>query len=63
MNFALQLQLLGALPFLRRVQLGLPFVGLAAFAQRGNPVTERLPVDPGPVGRFLRETTLRRNET
>lgn len=46
MNFALLFQLFAVL----RVQLSLPFIGLTTIAQRGNPVTERLPVDPGSRG-------------
>ena len=48
MNFTLQLQLLCALPlhFLRDVL----FLSLAAFAQRGNAISERLPVDPSGRG-------------
>jgi hypothetical protein len=50
MNFTLLLlfQFLCALPLLllRDVLL----LGLAALAQRGNPVTECLPVDPGSCG-------------
>jgi len=47
MNFALLLlfQLLGALPLL--LLRGVLFLGLAALAQRGNAISERLPVDPG----------------
>ncbi len=37
-------------PFSHRVQLGLPYVGLPAFGQRGNPVTELHPADPGSHG-------------
>lgn len=50
MNFALLLlfQLLGALPLL--LLRDVLFVGLTTLAQRRNPVTERLPVNPGSRG-------------
>jgi hypothetical protein len=57
MNCTLQLQLLCALSLL--LLRDVLFLGLAALAQGGNAISERLPVDPGSRGPQLRRQIVR----